>query len=160
MVRKLRKGTGNRAVLAAIARREWLLQMLALGAAGCGRVRLPATEAMLTISVPIGESETLFTDSSSQFLLFLPLVTRNAKGELEGRLAERWEHTPDYRIWTIHLRKDVRWQDGVPVTEHDINSRSICCFILTSTMGRPTPSPSSCSTTARTRSRITGRPSS
>ena len=31
------KRAQRQAVLAAIARREWLLQMLALGAAGCGR---------------------------------------------------------------------------------------------------------------------------
>ena len=55
-----------------------------------------------------------------QFLVFLPLVARNAKGELEGRLAERWEHSADYRSWTIHLRKNVHWQDGVRVTAHDI----------------------------------------
>ncbi len=54
------------------------------------------------------------------FLVFLPLVARNTDGELEGRLAERWEHSPDYRSWTVHLRQGVRWHDGVPVTAHDI----------------------------------------
>ena len=53
-------------------------------------------------------------------LVFLPLVSRNEEGELEGRLARRWEHSPDYRIWTIHLRTDVRWHDGEPVSAHDI----------------------------------------
>lgn len=56
----------------------------------------------------------------SQFLVFLPLVERNAQGELEGVLARRWEHSPDYREWTIHLRTDVRWHDGVPFTAHDV----------------------------------------
>lgn len=55
-----------------------------------------------------------------QFLVFLPLVTRNEHGKLVGRLAERWEHSTDYRTWTIHLRKNVFWQDGVRVTAHDI----------------------------------------
>ena len=59
-------------------------------------------------------------DMPAKFLVFLPLVTYGKNGELESRLAESWEHTPDYRTWTIRLRKDVRWHDGVPVTAHDI----------------------------------------
>ena len=56
----------------------------------------------------------------AKFLVFLPLVALDERGELEGRLARRWEHSPDYRSWTIHLRTDVRWHDGVPVTAHDV----------------------------------------
>jgi peptide/nickel transport system substrate-binding protein len=59
-------------------------------------------------------------DSPAKFLMFLPLVAQNEAGELVGRLARAWEHSPDYRTWTIHLRTDVRWHDGVPVTAHDI----------------------------------------
>ncbi|MGH9367245.1 MAG: ABC transporter substrate-binding protein [Thermoanaerobaculia bacterium] len=44
----------------------------------------------------------------------------NEKGELEGRLAESWQHSSDFRTWTVHLRKNVRWHDGVPVTAGDI----------------------------------------
>ncbi|MFQ5739638.1 MAG: peptide ABC transporter substrate-binding protein [Acidobacteriota bacterium] len=48
------------------------------------------------------------------------MVTYDEEGELEGRLARRWEHSPDYREWTYHLRTDVRWQDGVPVTAQNV----------------------------------------
>ena len=61
-----------------------------------------------------------FENESPKLLVFLPLVTWNEKWEPEGRLAERWEHSPDYREWTYHLRTDIRWHDGVPVTAHDI----------------------------------------
>jgi peptide/nickel transport system substrate-binding protein len=53
-------------------------------------------------------------------LVFLPLARFNEKGELVGKLAESWEHSADYRTWKIHLRRNVRWSDGVPVTAHDI----------------------------------------
>jgi peptide/nickel transport system substrate-binding protein len=53
-------------------------------------------------------------------LLFLGLAWPNENGELEGRLARSWEHSPDYRTWTIHLRTGIRWHDGVPVTGDDI----------------------------------------
>ncbi len=59
-------------------------------------------------------------DVPAKFLTFLSLTTLDEEGELEGRLARRWEHSPDYREWTYHLRTDVRWHDGVPVTAHDI----------------------------------------
>jgi peptide/nickel transport system substrate-binding protein len=54
-----------------------------------------------------------------KYLLFLPLVERHGP-EVVPRLATSWEHSPDYRTWTFHLREDVRWHDGAPVTAHDI----------------------------------------
>ncbi len=53
-------------------------------------------------------------------MLFMPLAIRNANDDLEGRLARSWEHSSDYRSWTVHLRTDVRWHDGAPVTAHDV----------------------------------------
>lgn len=106
-------------------RRQWMLDctgLIALSAAGCGRAdRMRATKSALTI-LYYGDERILgpYYNSPPQFLVFLPLVTRNAKGELEGRLAQSWEHSPDYRTCTIHLRTDVKWQDGVPVTAHDV----------------------------------------
>jgi peptide/nickel transport system substrate-binding protein len=58
---------------------------------------------------------------SPEDLVFLSLLLGpHQNGEVERRLAERWEHSPDYRTWTFYLRRDVRWHDGVPVTAHDI----------------------------------------
>ncbi|MGH7562828.1 MAG: ABC transporter substrate-binding protein [Gemmatimonadota bacterium] len=54
------------------------------------------------------------------FLFFLPLAKPNEHGELEGVLARSWEHSADFKEWTYHLRTDVRWQDGVPTTAHDV----------------------------------------
>ena len=54
------------------------------------------------------------------FMVFLPFAKDDENGELEGRLATSWEHSEDYRTWTIHLRTDVTWHDGVPVTAHDV----------------------------------------
>ena len=53
-------------------------------------------------------------------LVFLSLATHDPQGRLVGRLAKSWEPSPDYREWTYHLRTDVRWHDGVPVTARDI----------------------------------------
>jgi peptide/nickel transport system substrate-binding protein len=59
-------------------------------------------------------------DSEPRFLVFLPLVGHDEHGEAEGCLARAWEHSPDYRETTYHLRTDVRWHDGTPVTARDV----------------------------------------
>lgn len=75
----------------------------------------------VTIAYPHAEnSMNPVDDGVAKFLVFLPLVVENGRGELEGRLARSWEHSPDWREWTFHLRTDVRWQDGVPVTARDV----------------------------------------
>ncbi len=96
---------------------------LTLAAFGCDRRGDQARAKHSTITVLNCCDERLLGplgDDPPKFLVFLPVVTRNAKGELEGCLAQSWQHSPDYHTWTIHLRKDVRWHDGVPVTAHDI----------------------------------------
>ena len=35
-------------------------------------------------------------------------------------LAESWETSEDGKVWTIHLRQGVTWQDGVPFTADDV----------------------------------------
>ena len=82
--------------------------------------REQAKNSTITVLYPGNAEETLYTESPSQSLVFLPLVSGNEKGELTGRLAESWQHSSDFRTWTVHLRKDVRWHDGVPVTTRDI----------------------------------------
>lgn len=57
---------------------------------------------------------------SAQHLVFLPLFELDEQGRVQGKLAESWEHSDDFRTWTYHIRPDVRWHDGVPVTAHDI----------------------------------------
>ncbi len=52
--------------------------------------------------------------------MFLPLLSFGEDGELEGRLARSWEHSSDYSEVTYHLRSDLRWHDGTPVTAQDL----------------------------------------
>lgn len=54
------------------------------------------------------------------YLVFLTLSIEDEAGNDLPRLMERWEHTPDYKDWMIYLRKDVKWNDGVPVTAADV----------------------------------------
>jgi len=53
--------------------------------------------------------------------LFLPLIRFDFnKLKVVPCLASSWEVSDDNLVWTFHLRKDVKWTDGKPVTAHDI----------------------------------------
>ncbi len=78
-------------------------------------------ESKITV-LSIGDEKILgpHWDSPPRFLVFLPLVELSHLEPIKPALAERWEHSPDCRIWTFYLRRDVRWHDGVTTTAHDI----------------------------------------
>jgi len=63
------------------------------------------------------------TDASSHEAagyVFNGLVRYDKNLKLEGELAESWEVSPDGKRITFHLRKGVRWHDGVPLTSDDV----------------------------------------
>lgn len=87
----------------------------------CSTDSRPPDEATLTVMVPLDEYGLSWAwSATAQFLVFSPLVARNEAGLLEPRLATSWEHSPDYRQWTVHVRTDVLWHDGAPFTAHDV----------------------------------------
>lgn len=53
-------------------------------------------------------------------LLFESLVFIDYKGEVKGRLAEKWNVFNGNRRITFYLRKDVKWHDGKPFTAKDV----------------------------------------
>jgi len=53
-------------------------------------------------------------------LLFEPLVRVLPTGTVQGRLASRWEVSPDGRSYSFTLRANTRWSDGTPVTAEDV----------------------------------------
>lgn len=53
-------------------------------------------------------------------LLFESLVFIDYKGEVKGRLAEKWNTFNGNQRIVFYLRKDVKWHDGVPFTANDV----------------------------------------
>ena len=53
-------------------------------------------------------------------LLFEPLVRVLPTGTVQGRLASRWEVSPDGRSYSFTLRPNARWSDGTLVTADDV----------------------------------------
>lgn len=76
-----------------------------------------------SIAEPSNLLPILATDASSSEinnLVYNGLVRYNKDLILEGELAESWEISPDNLSFTFHLRKGVKWHDGVPLTSADI----------------------------------------
>lgn len=40
--------------------------------------------------------------------------------QVEPGLADWWTNSPDGKTWTFHLRKNLRWSDGAPLTADDV----------------------------------------
>ncbi|MFQ5678736.1 MAG: peptide ABC transporter substrate-binding protein [Gemmatimonadota bacterium] len=100
-----------------------LLALFPPVAAGCAGKRSDPEGAASTLRVLYQADERIFGPSWSVeawFLMFLPLATFDRQGEIVPRLARSWEHSRDFRTWTFHLRPDVRWHDGVPVSAEDV----------------------------------------
>jgi len=42
------------------------------------------------------------------------------QGAAATGLADHWSSSDGGRVWTFHIRSGVKWQDGVPLTAHDV----------------------------------------
>ncbi|WP_368543444.1 ABC transporter substrate-binding protein [Enterobacter soli] len=51
--------------------------------------------------------------------LFEGLVSVSPTGEIEPRLAQKWENK-DNTVWTFHLRPGITWSDGTAITAQDV----------------------------------------
>lgn len=67
----------------------------------------------------------LQVNSEVQYRMFLHLVEEQPDFQehpptFKPLLAKSWEFSPDHKVLTFHLREDVVWSDGVPVTAEDV----------------------------------------
>jgi peptide/nickel transport system substrate-binding protein len=114
------------------------------GAAGCsggsaaGGAGPPAVRNLYPEEGPPAVGDALVTGSiaeASTFVWFLGgdsasgaaagavtngLVRYNDQLEVEGEVAERFEVAPSGETITFHLRRDVKWTDGHPLTSDDV----------------------------------------
>jgi peptide/nickel transport system substrate-binding protein len=77
---------------------------------------------MLIESSPANLDPRIGTDAQAEHidaLLFDALVRKDAHFGLQPELAVKWEN-PDALTWIFHLRPDVHFQDGRPLTARDV----------------------------------------
>lgn len=60
------------------------------------------------------------TDEDLVQLVFSSLLKYDSEGNLKNDLTESYEISEDKTLYTFHLRKDVAWHDGQPLTAADI----------------------------------------
>lgn len=97
------------------------LLIAGLACLACAGERNAVPNSTVTVAYCCGaEVLSPASDVEAKMLIFQPLVSGPEKSEMEGRLARSWERSADDRVWIFHLRSDVNWHDGVPVTGHDI----------------------------------------
>ena len=65
-------------------------------------------------------AETVQDGSIYEQLLYDSLSYIGADYLPHPRLATSWKYTPDGLHWTVDLRRDVRWSDGVTFTSKDV----------------------------------------
>ena len=53
-------------------------------------------------------------------VIYESLITIDDNYMPQGCLAETWEYTSDGKYWTFHLRRDVVFSDGTPLTARDV----------------------------------------
>ncbi|KGQ71279.1 oligopeptide ABC transporter substrate-binding protein OppA [Chelonobacter oris] len=51
--------------------------------------------------------------------LFEGLVTSDEQGHILPGVAESWQHSEDFKVWTFKLRDNAKWSNGEPVTAED-----------------------------------------
>ena len=59
-------------------------------------------------------------DSSISKLLFSSLFTHDAANNLLPDLADKWESDENGQVYTVSLRRNVLWHDGIPFTSKDV----------------------------------------
>ncbi len=93
------------------------------GAAGAGTAE-PSTVRVNLNAQPSTLDPNMVLDTYSATIveqLFLGLTNLNGEtGEVEPELATKWDVSDDGLTYTFHLRDDVKWSDGKPVTAKDI----------------------------------------
>src|ERR1700677_537321 len=94
-----------------------------LSLTGCGATPpSPQTVTMVIESSPTSLDPRIGVDSQSEHitsLIFDSLVHKNAHFNLDPWLATSWE-TPDPLTYRFHLRTDVHFHDGKPLTATDV----------------------------------------
>ncbi len=53
-------------------------------------------------------------------LVFASLLRYDDKGDLVGDLAQHWSADDEAKAYTVTLKPDARWHDGVPITSKDV----------------------------------------
>ncbi|MSR43202.1 MAG: hypothetical protein EXS19_04095, partial [Pedosphaera sp.] len=100
------------------------LLLAGLALAGCGKNEPRADITIINGAEPESLDPAIITgqpDGRVAGALFEGLTRLNAKTATpEPALAQRWEISPDGKVFTFHLRTNAVWSTGGPITAEDV----------------------------------------
>ncbi|HXH72299.1 MAG TPA: ABC transporter substrate-binding protein [Mariprofundaceae bacterium] len=101
-----------------------LLSLMCLGLAGCSNPSAGAGGVLRVglAQMPMTLDPRYATDAAStrvQELVHRGLIKLDDHFQPEGDLAESWQH-PEPLVWRFHLHAGIHFQDGSPLTAHDV----------------------------------------
>src|SRR5215813_13940118 len=106
---------------------KWALFLIVLAAClpGCAGLTSANETGVLTVALdqpPTNLDPRIGVDASSERLfqiMFSSLVKKDAHSEIQPDLATSWD-IPDATTYIFHLRHDVQFHDGRPLTSKDV----------------------------------------
>ena len=97
--------------------------LLLLGLAACGREAKKGPFTVL-LSVEANTLDPHFATATIEWSILMnmfdPLIERRDDMRLAPALAERWEVDETKKIWTFHLRKEVKFHNGEPFDSESV----------------------------------------
>src|SRR6202171_43647 len=84
----------------------------------------PVLDPRLTNSVGLSQFATLTSNRLVRYP-FSDEASSTTDLTLKGDLAESWQGSPDFRIWTFKLRKGVKWQNVPPLNGRELVAADI-----------------------------------
>ncbi len=81
--------------------------------------QIPREELIIGVSQDYRSTD-VYSHKGFNCLVFQPLVKTDEKGKITPFLAESWELSEDGKHYLFHLRKDVTFSDGTPLTAYQV----------------------------------------
>ena len=83
-------------------------------------LRVATTTKIDTLNPLIGTLAAEYRVWALNYNLLVGFGQKSMQPDSANSLAESWEPSKDGLTWTYHLRPDLRWSDGVPLTADDV----------------------------------------
>lgn len=107
--------------------RKWFLVLALLVVcvivSGCTTVEKPDTVSYVLEAEPASLDPAMTTalpENNTELQLFEGLTRLDDQNIPQPALAERWDISPDGKVYTFHLRPGIQWSDGTPITAQEI----------------------------------------
>ena len=105
-------------IVGSFAQSIWYGSQVTTTAAAAGGTYAEGVVDKLTTISPLYANTA--TEQAASQLVYPGLLAYDEANKLTGALAETWSVDDSGKIWTVHLKPDLAWSDGQPLTAEDV----------------------------------------